>query len=325
MRLDVSEISPQIEDRQGFWTGYQPGMRSSDAEPGSPGFFAEVERRRYQLEPATPEMAQFGRWRDRDVLEAGCGIGTDGLQFARAGARYTGMDFSSTALDLAERRFAMEGVPGRFVHGSITEMPFDDASFDLAYSMGVMHHLPETPCVAEEMHRVLRPGGQAIVMVYHRGSFNYHFSIMLLRRALTSLLLVPRMDRAISAVTGEPIEVLRGHRELLRDHGLRYVTDRQFFLSHNTDGPGNPLSKVYTRATGAELFDRFAHVETQVRFLNLRAYPFGERLETTPVAQALGRRWGWHLWIRATKDAEARTGSRRRRFTRSGPPVGARG
>ena len=167
--------------------------------------------------------------------------------------------------------------------------------------MGVIHHLPETRRVVDEMHRVLRPGGTAIVMVYHRDSLNFYFSIMVLRRLLAATLLVPGADRALSKLTGEPVDVLRGHRELLAEHGLRYLADPRLFLSNNTDGPGNPLSKVYTRRSARALFGRFDEVETAVRFLNLRAYPAGERLGATRLARRLGDRLGWHLWVVARK------------------------
>lgn len=291
-----------VADRQGFWTQYQPGFRFSDAEPGTPQFFAEVERHRYQLESHIPEMAEFSRWQGRDVLEAGCGIGTDGLQFARAGARYTGMDFSPVALALAERRFDQEGVEGCFLEGSITDMPFPDASFDLVYSNGVIHHIPETERVASEMHRVLRPGGCAIVMVYHRKSINYAFSIMVLRRALVGMLRAPGAPKLVARVTGEPMDLLEHHRRLLAQHGRRYLTDRQLFLSHNTDGPGNPLSKVYTRDDVEHLFASFATVETNIRYLNARLYPGGQRFAATALGQQLARRWGWQLWVMAAKD-----------------------
>ncbi len=101
-------------------------------------------------------MASFAGWRGKDVLEAGCGIATDGKQFALAGARYTGVDFSSTALRLARERFARDGLAGEFVEGSISDLPFPDGSFDLVYSMGVIHHIPETERVVSEFHRVLR-------------------------------------------------------------------------------------------------------------------------------------------------------------------------
>jgi SAM-dependent methyltransferase len=293
--------SPEITERRDFWTEYQPGFRFSSAEVGTPEFFAEVAAHRYALEPAIKEMADFGAWEGKDVLEAGCGIATDGMQFIRAGARYTGMDFSPSALEIARHRFDTAAVDASLVRGSIAEMPFDAGSFDLVYSNGVIHHLPETRRVVDEMHRVLRPGGQATVMVYHRDSLNFYASIMVLRRLLAALLFIPGADRQLAAATGEPLEVFEGHRELMREHGLRYLTDPSLFLSNNTDGPGNPLSKVYSRRGGEKLFSRFDLVRTDVRFLNLRVYPGGDRLAATKLARRLERRWGWHLWIRARK------------------------
>lgn len=287
--------------RQHFWTAYQPGLRATDAPVGSPAFFAEVERRRYALEPDIAELVDFERWAGAEVLEAGCGIATDGIRFVRANARYTAIDFSPVALSLARWRLQLESRAGRFVHGSVVNLPFADASFDLVYSNGVIHHVPETASAIREFHRVLRPGGTAIVMVYHRRSFNFYVSIMTVRRLLASVLLVPHADRAIARLTGEAPEVLEGHRRLLQTHGPRYLTDPALFLSHNTDGPGNPLSKTYTADSMRRAFSDFAVVDTQVRFLNLRAYPAGERLERLPRVRTLGRRYGWHLWIRATK------------------------
>ena len=294
-------MDAEVTDRRNFWTGYQPGFKFSDAEVGSQRFFDEVEAHRYALEPHIKEIVGFERWAGKDVLEAGCGIATDGMQFVRAGASYTGMDFSPSALSLARRRFDMAGEEVRLEQGSIAELPFPDDSFDLVYSNGVIHHLPETQRVVDEIHRVLRPGGTAIVMVYHRDSFNYRFTIMVLRRLLAGLLLIPGADRLVGRLTGEPLDVLEGHKRLLREHGLRYLTDTGIFLSSNTDGPGNPLSKVYSRRTGSELFARFERVETDVRFLNLRIYPLGERIARTGLARQLDRRYGWHLWITAVK------------------------
>jgi SAM-dependent methyltransferase len=289
------------ESRRDFWVGYQPGFRASHELVGSPEFFHAVELERYRLEPDIQEMGAFSQWRGRDVLEAGCGIATDGVQFARAGARYTAIDFSATGLGLARKRFEMEGLPGTFVEGTITSLPFPPESFDLVYSMGVVHHVPETDDVIGEFHRVLRPGGRAIVMIYHRDSFNYRVTILAVRRALAGLVLVPGAARVLARLTGEPPEVLLGHRRLLGEHGLTYLRDRQLFTNHNTDGPGNPLSKVYSRADARRLFNRFDEVRTTVRSLHLRSYPRGTQLAATRVGQRLGDRWGWHLWIDARK------------------------
>jgi SAM-dependent methyltransferase len=288
---------------QSFWLEGQPGFRFSGAERGSREFFEQVERHRYALEPHIPEIVRFADWAEKDVLEAGCGVATDGIRFVRAGARYTGLDGSETAIDLARRRVGLEHVEARFALGSVTDLPFEDASFDLVYSHGVIHHVLDTEAAVAEFHRVLRPGGTVLVMLYHRASFNYHVSIMGVRRALAALLLVPGGTALVSRITREDTALLEAHRELLRRHGQRYLTDRQLFLSNNTDGPGNPLSKVYTRHEAARLFDRFENVRMETRFLNLRIYPGGQRLAATSLARNLERRIGWHLYVRGTRPA----------------------
>lgn len=286
-----------------FWSDYQPGFRFATSPVGTREFFDEVAAYRDSIEPHIPDVVRFDRWAGREVLEAGCGIGTDGSRFAHAGARYTGMDFSPTALRLARRRFELEGLPGRFVGGSVTALPFDDASFDLVFSHGVIHHVDDTDAAVREFHRVLRPGGTALVMVYHRGSFNYHVSIMLLRRGLVSLLLVPGGTRMVSTVTREPDDVLQGHAELLAEHGLGYVRDRDMFLSRNTDGPGNALAKVYSREAFADMFAvaGFRGVTSEVRYLNLRLFPGGLRFSSSPAGRRLERRMGWHLYTEGRK------------------------
>ncbi len=287
-----------------FWSGYQPGFRFSQSPIGSQSFFDEVTAQRYAIEPHILDVVGFERWSGCKVLEAGCGIGTDGARFAGAGARYTGLDFSPSALALARRRFALDGLRGHFVKASVTQLPFPDATFDLVFSHGVIHHIHETEGAVREFHRVLKPAGTALVMVYHRHSFNYYVTIMLLRRALVGLLALPGASPIISKVTGEPPDVLKGHKSLLSRHGAKYVLDRDRFLSHNTDGPGNPLSKVYSRAEVRGLFSgHFPAPSIEVRYLNLRLYPGGGRLAKTRLAHALERKWGWHLYVTARKEA----------------------
>jgi SAM-dependent methyltransferase len=284
-----------------FWSSNQPGFEFAHARRGSPEFYAEIEQQRYVREPHVPEIARFEEWRGRDVLDVGCGIATDGVRFARAGARYVGVDASPTAVELARGRLELEGLEGTVLEGSATELPFADNSFDLIWSHGVIHHIDGTAAAVDEFHRVLRPAGIALVMLYHRRSFNYGVTIMGVRRLLAASLLLPRSTEAIAKVTGEDRSVLEGHRELLRRYGLRYVRDGQLFLSNNTDRPGNPLSKVYSRTEAKELFRRFSTVTTAIRFLNLRLYPGGAAFERSRLGQALGSRFGWHLYVRAEK------------------------
>jgi hypothetical protein len=138
-------------------------------------------------------------------------------------------------------------------------------------------------------------------MVYHRRSLNYYVSIVTVRRALAASLLLPGAESAIGRLTGEPPALLAGHRELLRTHGIRYLADPALFPSHNTDVSGNPLSKAYTAANIRRGFAAFVNVDVQTRFLSLRAYPMGDRLERLEWVRRLGSRCGWQLWIRGMK------------------------
>lgn len=285
-----------------FWTRYQPGFRFAKAPVGTKEFFDEVTAHRATLEPHIPDVVRFERWTGCDVLEAGCGIGTDGAQFAASGARYTGLDFSPSAIELARRRFDLYDLPGRFVAGSITDLPFPNDTFDLVFSHGVIHHIADTKRAASEFGRVLKPGGTALVMVYHRRSLNYYISILLVRRAFVALLGLPHGVRAVSRITREPEDVLEGHRLLLSTYGVRYIVDRDLFLSHNTDGPGNPLAKVYSRAEALALLPPGFSASTDVRYLNMRLYPRGQWLAGTRLGRVLERRVGWHLYVEAKKD-----------------------
>jgi len=286
-----------------FWSASQPGFRFTDAEPGSEEFFREIEEHRYALEPHIADVACFGEWAGKDVLDVGCGLATDGSRFARSGAHYVGFDQAGMALDLARRRFELEHLDGRFVEGDATRLPFPDGSFDLVWSHGVIHHIPETEQAVAEFHRVLRPGGTAVVMVYHRRSLNYRLNILVVRRTLAATLTVPGVARLLRRVALADGDMIAGHRELLSAHGLRYLGDTRLFLSNNTDGPGNPLSKVYSREEARRIFRTagFTDVDTVVRYLNLRLYPKGHRLAATALARRLERGIGWHLYVRAVR------------------------
>ncbi|HYE15808.1 MAG TPA: class I SAM-dependent methyltransferase, partial [Pyrinomonadaceae bacterium] len=234
-------------------------------------------------------------------LEIGCGLGTDGAGLARAGAIYTGVDLTEAAVSLARRRFELEGLPGEFSVADAEALDFPDESFDLVYSHGVLHHTPDAAAAVREIQRVLRPGGRAVVMLYHRDSYNYRVNIGLLRRHGARLLKTEAGLKLAHALTGEPVESLREHAARLRQDAAGYLSAGEF-LSRNTDGAGNPLTRVYSRREARELFKDFARVEFAVHFLNKRWLPVLGRVLPRPVEKRLASRWGWHLWIYATKD-----------------------
>lgn len=126
---------------------------------------------RYALEPYLPQFARFHEGAGRDVLEIGVGMGADHLEWARSGPRsLSGIDLTERAVEHTRARLRELGLQSRLTIGDAECLPYADASFDLVYSWGVLHHSPDTPRAIREVWRVLRPGGTARIMIYHSRS-----------------------------------------------------------------------------------------------------------------------------------------------------------
>ena len=298
----MSEAHDNLKERvRAFWQANPCGVKFADAEPGTRLFYERVEEHRYRKEWHIPAAADFASAGGLRVLEIGCGLGTDGAQFARAGADYTGVDLTEAAVDLARRRFELFDLAGKFQVADAESLDFADESFDLVYSHGVLHHTPDARRAVGEIHRVLRPGGRAVVMLYHRDSYNYRVNIRVLRRAGAHLLLRSEAGLKVAhRLTGEPIDSLREHARSLKEDAQNYLAPDEF-LNRNTDGAGNPLARVYSRAEARELFKDFAQVNVATHFLNKRWLPLIGQLLPRPAEARLAARWGWHLWIYAEK------------------------
>lgn len=297
----MAESNSELKDRvRAFWQIHPCGAKFSDAESGTREFFERVEAHRYAKEWHIPEAADFAAARGLRVLEIGCGLGTDGVQFVRAGADYTGIDLTEAAINLARERFRLEGLAGKLLVADAEALDFPDESFDVVYSHGVLHHTPDIAAAVGEIHRVLRPGGRAIVMLYHRDSYNYRIGIRVLRRAGARLIKSHTGIKVVHKLTGEPVESLREHAKTVGTRSNGYPVSDEF-LSQSTDGPGNPLARVYSRKEARELFGAFHEVHTRAYFLNKRFIPVAGSLLPKSAEAALASRWGWHLWIYATK------------------------
>lgn len=243
-----------------------------DHEFGSREFFDEVERHRYQeYAPWMPEVMGFNDHAGEKLLEVGCGMGTDLLQFARGGAICTGVDLTPRSIEISRHRFKLYDVPGTFLIADGERLPFPDNCFDIVYSNGVLHHTPDTGLAVQEIHRVLRPGGIAKVMLYYRHSLNYWGEIML-------------------------------HRGLLRGQLLRGDTPGQIMGRFVEVGDAtDPLVKVYNRSQARQLFKSFRTVEFEVdQMIRAEFYVLG-RLMPESIFNVLRKRFGWNLIITATK------------------------
>jgi ubiquinone/menaquinone biosynthesis C-methylase UbiE len=210
------------------------------------------------------EAVGFGRYPDRQLLEIGCGLGTDLFQFALGGARVTGLDLTPQSVALARKRFVDRAVPGRFLVGDAENLPFPDASFDVVYSFGVLHHTPDTPRSLREVARILRPGGEAVIMLYHSRSSHFYL--------------------------GYPLTVVSRLRR-----GRGWIGREEYFRIY--DGEENPLGRAYTRR---EVRDMFQGLD----ILDQHAYDtWRPHLGTLSnrILLAAGSRLGFYLVTRARK------------------------
>ncbi len=161
-------LKQQVRD---FWEATPCGSEHAVDVEGTPEFFAEVERSRYELEPFIAHFADFEGARGRRLLEIGVGLGTDFIRFARAGAEVTGVDLTQHSAELVRRRLALEGLEADIQVADAERLPFPDASFDRVYSWGVLHHTPDTEGAVREAIRLTRPGGELCIMLYARRSW----------------------------------------------------------------------------------------------------------------------------------------------------------
>ncbi len=209
--------------------------------------------------------------------------------FALNGAFYTGVDLMEAALDATRRHFATLGLSGMFRPENAQCLSFADGSFDMVYSHGVLHHTPNPGAAIDEVHRVLKPGGRAVVMLYHRHSFNYYAQILIHMRLRVLLSILRRAVRWRSdreRLSALPLTGVRGntgrrvweihYQNFLRD-GWVYLKARNF-VNHCTDGPECPIAFPFSRADARRLFSRFREVHPEVAHFPLNRYPIGNCL-----------------------------------------------
>lgn len=261
-----------------YWDARPCNIRHSPKPLGTREYFEEVERRKYFVETHIPRFAEFARWKGKGVLEIGCGIGTDTMNFARHGARVTAVDLSAHSVEIARRRAQVYGLEDqiRFYVGNAEELstfvPLE--AYDLVYSFGVIHHTPHPDRVIGQVRRYLHAGGTLKVMVYHRRSW----------KALTIL--------------------------LSRGHGRFWAFDR-VLATYAEAQTGCPIAYAYVPRDIPALLPGFRVQEIAIdhifpyQIADYVAYRYrkawGFRVMPAPVFRWLERHFGWHLCVTAER------------------------
>jgi SAM-dependent methyltransferase len=254
-------------------------------------FFTSYDHFRYASERHIPACIDSLQVAGKQVLEIGLGEGAESELLIRRGARWSGIDLTAESVARVQTRLSLRDLPHEELRqGSVLALPFADDTFDLVFSHGVLHHVPDIEQAQREIHRVLRPGGELVTMLYARWSLNYLVSIGLIRRA--ALLAAVPLERTRLLKKGSADGMLGGHLQNAREIGLfRYLRMREF-THHNTDGPANPYALVYDRRRVAHDFPDFQVTRTYKRFMHAPPLP----VHQLPGAAMLG----WHLWVHLT-------------------------
>lgn len=276
--LETENLKPlAAEDKQRAreqWSQDPCGAESDrESEFGTRQYFDEVERVRYQeYAPWMPELMGFNSFAGARLLEVGCGMGTDLLQFARGGALCTGIDLTPRSIAITRQRFALYEQRVDLLIGDGERLPFASDTLDVVYSNGVLHHTSDTAGAIQELHRVLKPGGTAKVMIYHKNSLNYWGELMLHRGVLRGDLLRGR----------SPEEIMSSWVEY-SEHG------------------GRPLVKAYTREQTLQLFRNFRDIKIDVEQLLRSEIPLLGTVLPEKVFKYFQTNFGWNLIITARK------------------------
>jgi ubiquinone/menaquinone biosynthesis C-methylase UbiE len=154
-----------------YWNEHIHDLEIATEPVGSAGFFRELDEYRFDKLRYLPQIVDFSGYQGKRLLEVGCGAGIDLVRFARGGAIVTGVDLAQVSIDLAQKNFAQNGLEAdlRVMDGEA--LAFPDNSFDVVYGHGVLQYTADAPQMVRELHRVLKPGGEAIFMVYNKYSW----------------------------------------------------------------------------------------------------------------------------------------------------------
>ena len=276
--VETLPASPEIiqaddeykEQVQNQWDNNPCGSQYvENSEQHTLEWYKEVEDYRYKYyAPWMYEVMEFANHGGENLLEIGAGIGTDHAQFAMNGAITTDIDLSSGHLALAKENFKLRGLDGTFIHHDAENLPFEENTFDIIYSNGVIHHTPNTKLLIDEIYRVLRPGGKIIIMVYAENSYHY-WMVQFYKLGIMN--------------------------DMLDKWSMGEIMSRNVEITEND---ARPLVKVYTKKRLANLFNQFENISIVQQQFTKGELPKAIKWASPNL---MGRYLGWNLIIKANK------------------------
>jgi len=258
------------------WTKNPIGAESTKYPEGTKEFFDEIVKNRYEVyAPWMKDTFKFEQYRGKKVLEVGVGVGTDHLELAKAGAILTGIDITSKSIELTKKNLELHGYNSNLLVADAEDLPFENNSFDIVYSFGVLHHVPNTQKAIDEIYRVLKPKGKAVISLYHKNSLFFWMFVFLSDYLIRGKFRKTSLKERISAI----------------EYGGEET---------------HPLVQLFTKKQVRKLFKKFTKVKIFTRHTGLLVSRrlMSKILNAKPIRgffEFLARRWGWYLIIEAEK------------------------
>jgi SAM-dependent methyltransferase len=271
-------VASEVDVRD-FWNSHPCGAEMIPVEfhADAEAFFRKYDEHRYRVEPHILDCLDAIDWRGKRVLEIGLGQGADSEQLIRRGAIWHGLDLTDEAVHRVRTRLQLRNLPFSDIRvGSILSPPYDAGQFDIVFSHGVLHHVPDVRSASTQIARLMRPGGELIIMMYAKWSLHYLFTISLYYRAIITA----------AWLLGRRGGTLGRQFPYIEKLGLLQYLRMRNFLHHNTDFAENPYSKVYDTATLRKDFPDFEVMRSYKRYLTCEPFTITGR----------GSLLGWHLW-----------------------------
>jgi len=277
----------QVEE---FWNDNLCGEHFINAEYVSEDYFKQYREFRYKKEHHLNCMIDWQSSKNKDVLEIGLGIGADGARWAAYARSYTGIDLTDSAVNATKRHFRLLSLNWKILKGNAESLPFEDNSFDIVYSHGVLHHTPSIMKALTEIFRVLRRNGEVILMLYSKNSFNYWLRVQFYFRLRFLFELIKyKFDLKIT-------DPWNSHIKNLYKFGWAYFSWRNWH-HHCTDGPECEIANVYYKS---EIISLLENAGFKVKKMRKAHFPIGSKYPALELF--LARYIGFYQFVWSMKE-----------------------